>query len=169
MRVALLAHELGHLVNRDPSRGLLVEPALNAFRRFAPATGAERTLASVFDPDGGGNRGIAQPLFKLVLWVISRPFLLIHIGLLALGFRDHQRAEYRADAVAARVAGIEALTVLLDRLALSDSIVTTIGYGAPSDACGATVTVREVRPISKPRRARPGRTRRAGRAAVVQG
>jgi heat shock protein HtpX len=130
MRVALLAHELGHLVNGDPRRGLSVEPALNTFRRFAEATGAERTLGYVFDPDRGGNRGIGQLLFELVLWMVSRVFLLIHIGLLALGLRDHQRAEVRADAIAAQVAGSEALTALLDRLTLSDAIATTIGYAA---------------------------------------
>ncbi|TCM43755.1 Zn-dependent protease with chaperone function [Kribbella sp. VKM Ac-2568] len=130
MRVALVAHEVGHLVNGDPSRGLLVEPALSTFRRFAEATGAERTLGYVFDADRGGNRGIGQLLFELVLWVISRVFLLIHIGLSALGLREHQRAEIRADAVAAHVAGSEALTALLDRSALSDVITTAIGHAA---------------------------------------
>lgn len=128
MRVALLAHELGHFVNRDPNRGVLVAPALNTVGRLAAATGAERTLGHVFDPDR--RRGFAQLIFETVLWVISRPLLLLDIGLLAVCLRDHQRAEIRADDIATKVAGTDALTGLLDRFVLSDTIETTIFHAA---------------------------------------
>jgi len=68
----------------------------------------------------------------LLLWAVSRVLLLVHVGLSALALRDHQRAEYLADAVAADIAGTEATAEMLDRLVLAPSIVTLIGYNADS-------------------------------------
>jgi heat shock protein HtpX len=133
MRIALLAHEFGHEVNGDPNRGLLVSPALDTFRRWAQWTGADRTLAYVFDLDRD-HRNVLQVIFELLLWAVSRVFLLIHLGLLAIGLHDHQRAEYLADGIAAQVAGTEATVGLLDRLVLDDDVQRVVGYGAETQA-----------------------------------
>jgi heat shock protein HtpX len=129
LRVALLAHELGHQVNGDPSRGLLVRPALDTFRILAQTTGVDRTLGGIATNERWrGN--FLEVLADLVLWALSRVFLLAHVGLSALAMRDHQRAEYLADAVAVDVAGTDPVVALLDRLVLLPPIVTLLAYNA---------------------------------------
>jgi hypothetical protein len=127
LRVALLAHELGHTVNGDPNRGLLTQPALNTFRVLSRATGADRTIGDITLRDRP-NLSILQLLVETLLWTVSRVFLLVHLGLSALGLRDHQRAEYLADAAAVDVAGTVAVVDLLDRMVLLNSIETLIAY-----------------------------------------
>jgi heat shock protein HtpX len=129
MRVAVLAHEMAHDVNGDPDRGLLVEPAMGTFARFALATGAQRTLGYVFDPDRPA-RNIVQLGFEVVMWAISRVFLLLHLGVTAVGLHEHHRAEYLADTLAARVAGTQATVKALDRMVISSAVFRLIGYGA---------------------------------------
>jgi Zn-dependent protease with chaperone function len=129
MRVALLAHEVAHDLNGDPARGLIVQPALTAFRRIADATGGHLTIVGIAGPDRQPVN-IVQLIVELGLWMVSRIFLLVHVGLAALGMRDHQRAEYLADAVAVDVAGTEAMVSLLDRLVLLPGIATLIAYNA---------------------------------------
>jgi heat shock protein HtpX len=129
MRVALLAHEIAHDLNGDPARGLIVQPALSTFRRIAEATGGHLTIGGIAGPDRG-HVNIAQVIVELGLWLVSRVFLLVHVGLAALGMRDHQRAEYLADAVAVDVAGSDAMVALLDRLVLLPGIATLIAYNA---------------------------------------
>jgi heat shock protein HtpX len=131
LRVALVAHEVGHTVNGDPNRALLIQPALSTFRMLAEATGADRSYAQL-TRHGRATANVVDLVGGLVLWTVSRVLLLAHIGLSALALRDHQRAEYLADAIAADVAGTEATVALLDRLVLAPSVVTLIGYNADS-------------------------------------
>jgi heat shock protein HtpX len=128
-RIALLAHELGHQVNGDPNRGLLIQPAVESVRRLARAAGADLTLAHVFDEDRRRLSG-SRLVIELTMWIVSRPFLLAYLVLSAIGMRDHQRAEYLADGIATDVAGTEAVVDLLDRLVLTDEIIVLIGYRA---------------------------------------
>lgn len=140
-RVALLAHELGHQINGDPTRGLFVQPALGTFHILASSTGANRSIREVVF----ARHGIAtvfQFFLEVVLWMISRVFLLIHVGLSALGMRDHQRAEYLADQVAVEVAGTTAMVSLLDRFILIEPIARLVAYRAETaapDSSGALV------------------------------
>jgi Zn-dependent protease with chaperone function len=120
-RVAVLAHELGHTVNGDPNRSLLVAPVLTSFGRLAEWTGAERTLGSILHPDRRQEPGIGL-LGELALYLVSRVFLVLHIGVTAIGMRDHQRAEYLADGWCAQVAGTDAAVSLMDRLLLGAGI-----------------------------------------------
>lgn len=115
-------------MNGDPNRGLLVEPALTTLRLLAEATGVRRTVGDIALTDR--PVGMVHLLGEMVLWAVRRVFLLIHVGLCALAARDHQRAEYLADAVAADVAGTEAAARTMDRLILLDSIATLILYNA---------------------------------------
>jgi heat shock protein HtpX len=130
-RVALLAHELGHTVNGDPNRGLVIQPAMATFGRLADLTGAYRTLGDIFNPDR--MRRLLGLLAQVALWFISRPFLLIHLALAAVGLRDHQRAEYLADSIAADVAGTAAAVRLSDQLLYSDTAMKIVGYGAETE------------------------------------
>jgi heat shock protein HtpX len=131
LRVALVAHEVGHTVNGDPNRALLIQPALTTFRMLAQATGADRSFAQL-SRHGQAMAHFVDLVGGLLLWTVSRALLLVHAALSALALRDHQRAEYLADAVAADVAGTEATVALLDRLVLAHSVVTLIGYNADS-------------------------------------
>lgn len=128
-RVALLAHELAHTVNGDPNRSLLVQPAMATFARLADWTGARRTLAFVLDPDRP-PRDLARLLAELAMWAISRVFLLVHLTLAALALRNHQRAEYLADHLAAQIAGTAATVDLLDRMTLANATLKTLYYAA---------------------------------------
>jgi heat shock protein HtpX len=130
-RVALLAHELGHTVNGDPNRGLVTQPAMATFGRLADLTGAYRTLGDVFDPDR--MRELPVLLAEVALWIISRPFLLIHLALAAVALRDHQRAEYLADSIAADIAGTAAAVSLSDQMLYSDTAMDIVGYGAETE------------------------------------
>lgn len=111
-RVALLGHELGHYANGDTRRGLVVGTALN-------------TLGSWLDvlrPDSRRGRDLTHTLAN---WLISVPWFvvlcLIHL-LDHFTLRASQRAEYRADVIAARIGSTEAAAELFDRLLILPSV-----------------------------------------------
>jgi Zn-dependent protease with chaperone function len=111
-RVALIAHELAHARNGDASRGFVVGSAV-------------RSLAELYDllaPGGEtifGDVAFAGSIANGFLWVVSRPLLgLLHLESHLL-LRDMQRAEYMADALAARVAGSSATIRLQEKLLLA--------------------------------------------------
>jgi heat shock protein HtpX len=125
-RVALLGHELGHFVNGDVRRGLLVQPAYTTL-------GA---LAGLLQPGGGtpwGN-GLIERLITLVsnavLAVLSRLAMLAQLFLEALALRDSQRAEYLADELAATAGGTRGAVDLLHTLLGLDSIALGVRRAA---------------------------------------
>ncbi|PTA67710.1 M48 family metalloprotease [Deinococcus arcticus] len=107
-RVALIAHELAHLKNGDPTRGGVVQAALNVLHQ---------TVSVLWpDPVMEARAGLPEKLGNLILkGAALLPLGLIHL-LLGLVGADQQAAEYRADLLAAQVAGSEAKAGLLDRL-----------------------------------------------------
>jgi Zn-dependent protease with chaperone function len=117
-RVALIAHELGHDRNGDVRRSLVV----------AAAVGALDQLSSLLQPDGRqrwDELGLDW-LANALMWVVSRPVdavLWLEVRLL---YRDSQRAEFLADAQAARVAGTAAVTALHERLLLASQFELTV-------------------------------------------
>jgi heat shock protein HtpX len=127
LRVALLAHELGHNVNGDPNRGLIVQPVMTSFGRLARQTGAERTLGGDIFAPGRRRLGPFAVFGELIMWAISRVFLILHLTFTALAMRDHHRAEYLADVIGADVAGTDAAVALMDRL-LFDAMVQRLVY-----------------------------------------
>jgi Zn-dependent protease with chaperone function len=133
-RVALLAHELGHQVNGDPARGLLVRPALTTFAALARATGVHRTIRDITFSEDPYER-VPLPV-QLVLWVVSRIVLSVHFVLAALGQRDGQRSEYLADAVAVDVAGSAATVALLDNLTVLPDVVRLLVHHAETKPAG---------------------------------
>ncbi|GGU81222.1 M48 family metalloprotease [Lentzea flava] len=123
-RVALLAHELGHQVNGDPARLLLVQPTLTTFGTLANMFGAYENMREVVF--GGKSM---MPM-RFLMFLVGRVFLVVQVALSVLAFRDRQRAEYLADGVAVDVAGSEATAGLLDRSALASPIMRLIAYRA---------------------------------------
>ncbi|MGP3936030.1 M48 family metallopeptidase [Nonomuraea sp. KM88] len=103
-RVALLAHEMAHASNGDDRHGLVVGSALHSLTVLRELT----TFG--WEPGDGLSRWLAESLLALlglpVRGLIAAMELLLH--------RASQRAEYRADAMAARVAGVPATASLLD-------------------------------------------------------
>jgi Zn-dependent protease with chaperone function len=130
LRVAMLAHEFGHMVNSDPNRGLLVQPVMTSFGRLARWTGAERTLGGDILAPGRRRPGPFSLFGELFLWAISRVFLVLHLAVTAIGARDHHRAEYLADAMCADVAGTAAAIGLMDRLLLGATVRRLIYHSA---------------------------------------
>lgn len=128
MRVSLLAHEFGHFVNGDPRRSALAEPALSAISRLVTVSGGRRTLERI--NDRADTASPFEVLTQLLLWVVSRPFVLIELLVLSAALRDHQRAEYAADLTAARIAGRESTIALLDRLTIGDDVDSIMFYSA---------------------------------------
>ena len=100
-RVAVIAHELGHGRNGDVTRGLVVGSALGSLSQLYAVMMPVRVDSAHWD----GWIAIAQPITNAVLWVLSRPVWWLLYLEAHLVWRDSQRAEYLADALAAGVAG----------------------------------------------------------------
>jgi Zn-dependent protease with chaperone function len=128
-RVALLAHEFGHLVNRDPARMLFVQPVLQTFGRLAALAGAHNTLRGIWRANLS-RLSVIGALVESVQWVVGRVFAAVHLGLRALVLPEHLRAEYLADVLAAETAGTSAAVGLLDRVRLSSEIQNFLFHAA---------------------------------------
>src|SRR5262249_8626043 len=122
-RVALVAHELAHARNGDSTRGLVVGSSVRALAEFYAALAPEPSRDGSIAWD---DLGFFDMIVNGILWLISRPaygLLLLQLHLL---LRDSQRAEYLADALAARVAGTEATVGLHERLLLESVLGATV-------------------------------------------
>ena len=115
-RLAVLGHECGHEVNGDLRSTLLVGTAIESLHRWAwlllPDMRATRRSA------GGAMSSIfliAECLVPLVLLPLSATVGLLAVGLQRIAARSGQRAEYRADELAAVTAGTDAVVSTLDQ------------------------------------------------------
>ncbi|WP_308011920.1 M48 family metallopeptidase [Actinacidiphila acidipaludis] len=112
-RVAVLGHEFGHYANGDMRRGMVVGTALN-------------TLAGWYVlllPAARLRRGALEAVAR-ALMTVPRGAVLALLRLLdRCTLHTARRAEYRADAVAARTASTEAMVEVLDALLGGDSVM----------------------------------------------
>ncbi|NGY63395.1 M48 family metalloprotease [Lentzea sp. NEAU-D13] len=120
-RVELLSHEFGHFVNGDPARGLLTQPALRT----------PLILADLMRPAGSiGTEGPLMQITSLLMrpfqLLLVRLFWLMALGVRAVAARDHQRAEYCADALAVRLAGTDAVVAGMVDSAVTERLVAAI-------------------------------------------
>ncbi|HLY33013.1 MAG TPA: M48 family metalloprotease [Jatrophihabitantaceae bacterium] len=121
-RIALLGHELGHLINADPGMSLLTQPALTTFGR----------LARIFHPHGMIRAGAyrtgadTSPLARAAAYLIFAPLswaaARMHVRLWKFAMRDHQRAELYADAVSVRVGGTAGAVEVMTCVLLAESV-----------------------------------------------
>lgn len=144
-RLALLGHELGHLVNGDPTTGFLTAPALTTFAR----------LAAIFNPRGFvGTRRSFFDLFTLPLayLICTGPYLLFrwtNDRLNRIAARDHRRAEAYADALAVRIGGTAGADEVMQVLLFEPLVRTVIrglarqGRAEPSDWSAEVAALRE--------------------------
>lgn len=107
--VYLLAHELAHEVNGDPLRGQWLAAALNVLH----------TVQHLLAPARLGI-GSADALANGVRWLMVLPVHGLIWMLYALLGEASQRAEYRADLLAASVSGSEAAVAGLSKLHFAD-------------------------------------------------
>ena len=126
-RVALIGHELGHGRNGDSRRSVIVGSAVNGLDWLADAL---RHGVSYADADIGWIDWVSGGL----MWLVSRPvdaLLWLEAHLL---LRDVQRAEYLADALAARAAGSGAAIALHERLLLYSTFQLVVQQAAHENA-----------------------------------
>jgi Zn-dependent protease with chaperone function len=124
-RVALLGHELGHFVNGDVRKGLLARPAMITLGRLARLLGPERRRRR-----SNFLVALAESLMRVIMQPIVVGLMLAQLGILALAFRDGQRAEYLADVGAARLAGASAAVELTDLLVQGEGGHTVVASQA---------------------------------------
>jgi len=118
-RLAVLGHECGHVVNGDIRSTLIVGTAIQSLHRWAgllrPDTRATRRRWR-YGARGGTTSLfiIAEFLVPLALLPLSLTVAALAVGLERIAARSGQRAEYRADELAAAVASTEAAVSALD-------------------------------------------------------
>lgn len=131
-RVALIGHEVAHARNGDSRRGLVVGSA------WAALEALYRILAP--DPYAEGPDVFMNGAY----WLVSRPvygLLLLHARLTA---HDAQRAEYLADALAADVAGTDAVVGLLETILLEGVVRSVVKRSTHSGAVAPGSLLSEV-------------------------
>ncbi|MEV0650855.1 M48 family metalloprotease [Phytomonospora sp. NPDC050363] len=141
-RVALLAHEFGHFSNENPHRRLGARPALTVLYALADMTRPQ------FRP--GVHPSPLDRVAYLLLSPLHKLLELADIGVYAIAMRESQRAEYRADAVAARIAGRDGMAALMEKGVNGESLVTVV----TSKARAREFTPEKVRPAVREAMAR---------------
>ena len=117
-RVAILAHELAHDLSGDPARGGLIGAALHMLAQAYMVMRPDSVMR--FDPSI--VEMIGNALMALLAWI---PLGLYQL-LLSLMGASHQRAEFRADLLAAGVAGTPATVSALDKLHLGHLLESAV-------------------------------------------
>ena len=121
-RVAVMAHELAHARNGDATRGLLVGSSIRGLGQ----------LYLLLAP--GHEEGVIAWVLTRIYWLLSRPVLALLLLQLHLALRDAQRAEYLADAMAAEVAGTDAVIGTHEKLLLEPLLYAAVGTAARAAA-----------------------------------
>ncbi|EST52154.1 hypothetical protein T458_24040 [Brevibacillus panacihumi W25] len=111
--VALLAHELGHGVNGDSTRGVFVGTAIRTLLEWQYFIKPDQILER-----NGSLVELAMVPVNLLLLLLSKGIEGIVFVLAHLLWQNKQRAEYLADALAAQVGGLQAKLSLLEKLHL---------------------------------------------------
>jgi Zn-dependent protease with chaperone function len=124
-RIALLGHELGHFVNGDVRNSLLARPAMVTLGRLAQLVMPDRRARSR-PPLVAMSEGLLRVVMQPVVVVL----ILAQLGILALAFRNGQRAEYLADRGSARLAGTNAAVELSNLLLQGEGGPTVISSRA---------------------------------------
>lgn len=153
-RVALVAHELAHGRNGDSSRGLVV----------GTAVGGLAELYYLIAPESGDvprewELGAFERIVNAFFYVLSRPVYGLLMLELHLLLRDAQRAEFLADALAARVAGTAAEISSHEKLFLDSTFRSVIQSAAHDRGRSDPFAEFEARVASVPERERKRRRR----------
>jgi Zn-dependent protease with chaperone function len=119
-RVALLAHELGHSVNGDHTRGFFCGAAAQTLYRWWSVSNPKTSFEVAYQQN---------PLVAFLSLPLMPIFYLVQALIFALmfalnwaGFYNSRRAEYQADAISAQVAGKHAAIGLEWKMLLSPTM-----------------------------------------------
>lgn len=142
-RLAVIAHELSHGVNKDPLHSNYLHGAVEALATWGLSV----------RPKGLGTLGEGMPYgpvvsligipFELVMFALSELLLRLASGFLLLVLRQSQRAEYLADRLAGSVVGPQAMWQMLEKLYLEDSVSRSLRRHAltsPYEPIGDTIS-----------------------------
>jgi heat shock protein HtpX len=113
-RLALIGHELGHVVNGDCNRGFFIGSALSSLGLWYEVVLPDRIIMT-----GYGYVGLAMIPVNLALYLLAGFLWGWFYSLVHLIYRDSQRAEYLADYLAAEAAGTDAKVRMLAKLKLN--------------------------------------------------
>jgi Zn-dependent protease with chaperone function len=108
-RRAVVAHEIAHLVNGDPARKWIVAVALQMLEKWELLIESERS-------------GAEQAVAAMLMWPLRWAVAVLNETIRTLLYVQSQRAEYLADALAAQVAGVDAVKQALFTSGLVDLI-----------------------------------------------
>jgi Zn-dependent protease with chaperone function len=133
-RVAMLAHEIGHDRNGDATRSLFLGSAVDGLDALSDLLRPPARYLSL---------GALESITSALTWLLTRPIDAVLWLEARLLLRDGQRAEYLADAAAARVAGTAATIALHERLLQYPTYQHAVQRAAlDDDALGALDRVR---------------------------
>lgn len=136
-RLSVLAHEFGHLVNKDPMRSVLTLPARTFGARAVAATGGRNPWRRAFDGtdsaawNGGTGSGVAGLFVHGTVALVNTVGATIQLLVDSVAMPDSRRAEYFADLKARQVAGSEAFVLSWQRLLVSDGVWQDLWDRAP--------------------------------------
>jgi len=140
-RLAVLGHECGHEVNGDVRSTVVVGTAVESLDRWAslllPDVQATRTRWRFGTRNTTGSFfAIAEYLVPLILLPLSVTVGLLAVGLERIAARSGQRAEYRADELAAAAAGTPATVAMLDQFFVADQCMQAMRLAGGRDRDG---------------------------------
>ncbi|WP_405527425.1 M48 family metallopeptidase [Streptomyces canus] len=113
-RIALLGHELGHFTHGDTRHGMVVGTAFRSLSTW------------LYYVQPMPNPNVVQAVTNLACVPLRLLITAVMALLDLLTARTSQRGEYLADGAAARTGSTEGAVGLMDRLMVTDSIVTTL-------------------------------------------
>lgn len=117
-RVAVLAHELGHAVNGDARRGLIVGTALRSLAQWCELL---RPTTPTSAAESGILVWIGELIARALLWALHGVTYVALLIMMRLVYQTGQRAEYYADEVASRVASSQAVVAASRTLLVSET------------------------------------------------
>jgi Zn-dependent protease with chaperone function len=142
-QVALIAHELAHGRNGDATRGLGVGSAIDALEEL------RQLFVSGRGTMDRSNFAILEWLTRPILWALSRPIVALLYIEVHLLYRDKQRAEFLADALAAKAAGGPGAVGLHEKFLLESTFTAVVhqaAHGRDDDLFGVLRTAVEAVP-----------------------
>lgn len=107
-QVGLVAHELAHLRNGDPARGGVIGLAVSVLERLSDSLRPDTITRS--------KPGLVAMITNVLMTLLALlPLATVRLLAWLVG-AERQAAEFRADLMAARVAGSDTVAVMLDRM-----------------------------------------------------
>jgi Zn-dependent protease with chaperone function len=122
-KVTLIAHEIAHSVNGDPTRSFFVGTAIGSLAKWDDILTPDQLA-----PVEYGLTGYLLVPFNLLRLGLAYGARLTLYGLAHLLWRDAQRAEYLADYLAATVGGTDSALSMLGKLQFGLTFNTTVRH-----------------------------------------